>query len=470
MYPVIFALALAIGCTRPPDDAVPPPTPEPTPTSEPPFGTDDVLAFRTIAASVDDDIGSVVTVSWEQNRAAAVHLEFSFDDAVWVRSPTRELESGTHQDLLLGVPYDDEVTWRLVGDDGITTFASPDAVIATDPLPAALLAGDLVTADPAGYDAAGAPYFLIGLAEADKFADPWYSLIVDRAGRVVWALRSPAQRVALHGRVARDGRSLLLDRNSYWPLFDSGERSTIDRVLLDGSIVHTYEVPGLHHPFVDLPDGSIAWGATTGGYLNEYLKVIDDAGTVETLFDCEAWLAEIGETDAFCMSNTLTYHEPTNKFLFSQFSTDTIIQIDRSTGTAERWFGHVTGSWAFDPPESAFWWQHGGVITETGTLLTSSDLTEEGVETVVREYAIDEATQTLREIWNFGVGDGVYGRQLGEAVRLPNGNTLHNYGELALLREATPDKDVVWEIAWDSYAIGRSMPIVDLYALAPVPE
>ena len=66
-----------------------------------------------------------------------------------------------------------------------------------------------------------------------------------------------------------------------------------------------------------------------------------------------------------------------------------------------------------------------------------------------------------------GHGPEAFGNKCFAAVRLPNGNTLHHYGELARLREATPDKVVVWDIEWDSYAIGRSMPVADLYALAP---
>jgi hypothetical protein len=87
---------------------------------------------------------------------------------------------------------------------------------------------------------------------------------------------------------------------------------------------------------------------------------------------------------------------------------------------------------------------------------------------VVREYAVDEATQTLQEVWSFGTGQGVYGDTLGEAWRLPAGNTLHNYGSEPRVREITPDGVVVWDIVWPDYPhIGRSTPLdlSQLYAL-----
>jgi hypothetical protein len=53
-----------------------------------------------------------------------------------------------------------------------------------------------------------------------------------------------------------------------------------------------------------------------------------------------------------------------------------------------------------------------------------------------------------------------------KAYFLPNGNLIHNTGGLARVREYTPDGEVVWDVEWVySDAIGRSMPIVDLYAL-----
>jgi hypothetical protein len=228
-------------------------------------------------------------------------------------------------------------------------------------------------------------------------------------------------------------------------------------------VLHTYLTPGMHHPFTDLPDGSIAYGAETSD--GEHIAIVHDDGTTEDIFDCDSWAVNHGAFNG-CASNTLTYNEKTNKFLFSHYSIGTIIEVDRTSGAVDRWWGEANTPWVFDPPDAQFTWQHGGNLTEAGTLLTST-LTYVGPsEIVAREYEIDDATETLHQIHAWGIGDGLFGDVMGEAYYLPNGDLLHNTGGLARLREfAADDATVVWDVEWANDAVGRSMPIVDLYAL-----
>ncbi|MBA2321566.1 MAG: hypothetical protein H0V89_10460, partial [Deltaproteobacteria bacterium] len=162
---MILAIALAIGCSSAEGEASPDGTPGP-PEVVPPAATSGTgaSAVADVTATLGE-IGSVIVVRWTQGAQADVHLEYAFDEGVWLRSPTRSLGAGTWEDLLLGVPFDEEVTWRLVVDDGVTPFTSPDATIATEPLPAAHLAGQVTLSDPARYDAVGAPWLLVGLSE-----------------------------------------------------------------------------------------------------------------------------------------------------------------------------------------------------------------------------------------------------------------------------------------------------------------
>ncbi len=51
---------------------------------------------------------------------------------------------------------------------------------------------------------------------------------------------------------------------------------------------------------------------------------------------------------------------------------------------------------------------------------------------------------------------------------LGNGNTLHNCGSGARVREITPAGEVVWDLTFSSGTyLGRTTPIDDLYAFAP---
>ena len=132
------------------------------------------------------------------------------------------------------------------------------------------------------------------------------------------------------------------------------------------------------------------------------------------------------------------------------------------------YWGQLGGAWEFAEGSGAFWKQHYPRRTPEGNLLISTWVDSDNQEMVAREYEIDEENQVLREVWSCGQGSGTEAGAAGEAHRLPGGNTLHNYGSTARLREATPDGTVVWDVAWDRATfIGRSEVIADLYALWP---
>jgi len=96
----------------------------------------------------------------------------------------------------------------------------------------------------------------------------------------------------------------------------------------------------------------------------------------------------------------------------------------------------VQDGYAFDPEESQFEFQHGISYTDTGTLLVS---TEDGggfgagSVTMVREYAIGHDTQTLSEVWSYGLKENEDAGLNGSARRLP-GNTLHAAGPVRRIR------------------------------------
>jgi hypothetical protein len=422
----------------------------------------------SLSAKVSDDVGSIIVVKWNQAESADTHLEFSFESGSWLSSRTRTRDAGVQQDLILGVPYERTVTWRLVVQGGKSAYTSPDATIKTDDLPSGLPENkvDEDAWDPTLQEPT-APYWFVGIAPGGYPTATWWTMIVDRQGRVVWAMEPVEERTSMHAHVARDGKTLFLDRSSFWTTFDRGADSTIDQVTIDGDVVHTFETPGLHHPFDDMPDGSIAYGAAQADG-SEKLEIVTPDDDTEEVWDCGDWRASIGSGGG-CNSNTLRYDEASNKFLFSFYNFNSIVEIDRDSGDVERWWGHETGSYAFDPDDSAFWWQHGGYITSAGTLMTSTNETSGGKATIVREYEIDDKTQTLHEIWSFGEDEGIYGGVMGEATRLPNGNTERNCGGTSRMQEVTPDGTVVWDIEWEngSADIGRSTYITDLYDLAP---
>lgn len=434
----------------------------------------ELVAVSDVNAALHETIESIVVVDWTQDVPGETRIEFSADDETWLQSPTAHRVTGSHQELLLGIPYDGEALYRFVVEP-VDGFVDPDDspvisetfTITTGPQPQGVPTLEVLAIDAAALD----PDVRYVLGSIDELSDlgvevGTWSFIFDRNGRIVWAWETPAMRATIHARVARTGTEFLLDYASFYAIFDGGEASQIARLKIDGTEVGLYDTPGLHHPFTDTPDGSLIWGAHNGGW--NTLRRMGPDGDTEDIWSCAAFYEEIKHEDHNCSSNTVTWDDASGHVLFSLYSADSVVEVDPESGESLRWFGHIPEAWAFDPEHSAFWWQHGVHYTADGTMLVSAREARYGQETVVREYELDEETETLVQVWTFGDGEGIYGPEMGEAHRLGNGNTLHNYGSGARVREITPEGAVVWDLTFSSGTyLGRTTPIGDLYAFAP---
>lgn len=422
-------------------------------------------AFGDVEAVIHHEFGSIVAVSWEQKVPAVGWVEFSFDTGVWLSSRKRQRNAGHADDLLLGIPYDTPVHLRLVMNTGSGQVTSETLDITTEPLPVNdWLGWEILNAQQSRFDAT-VPYFLLSIAKEGGASG---AAIIDRQARFVWIRENEASRTTMQAQPSFDGVDLLIDQGSFWSLFDGGARSKIIRIKIDGTMLDTYDTIGLHHPFTQSPDGSIIWAAVDGK--NETVESLSPSGEQKTIFSCDQISGSL-DGDNQCASNTIRWHEPTNTFLYSLYSHETILEIDPENSSVLRIFGHQDNAYAFVPTSAGIWWQHGGHYTQEGTLMTSSYVDDGDDELVVREYEVDDDAKVLRLIWSFGEGKGVHSEYMGEAHRLPGGNVLHNYGSPPRLREVTPEGEVVWDVAMkhtNSYwEVGRSAPLADLYAFAP---
>jgi hypothetical protein len=458
--------------STPPDDTSTPPDD----TSTPPDDSATIpgeFALTNLTATVNEPIGSIIEVGWEQNAASVGYVAYRFEPALptddWMASPTKSFAAGAHTELLLGIPYGSTVTWRLVadpkGDDAEHTSA--DQTIDNDPLPDGCPEPTVLVSEPTGMD----PSFryLLGSINEGPYAteaQTFWAFILDRHARVVWATKPPSGRMFMQIQPSYDGDEILLDYNSFWTIFDSGAASQIARTKIDGSVVGLIDVPGLHHGFTETADHSILWSAYRNHPHDDWLLEKDASGDQRTIWKCADFHEAIGVEEA-CGSNNVYWDPKSDTVYFSFFQSDTVVHLDRESGDTIRWFGRLPGAYEFDPPESQFWLQHAAHLNPDGTFMVSSHTTESAYENVARVYTIDEANERLVLEQTFGEGDGVYGQYIGEAWRLPSGNFLQNYGTNGRLREGTPDGAIVWDLQWDGNWIGRTVALSDLYAFAP---
>jgi hypothetical protein len=429
------------------------------------------VAFSELSWRLHESMGSLVVVSWEQDAASDVHVEYSVDPGEWLSSPVARSAAGPNERILVGIPFDHVAEWRVV-DAGGNTVDGP--TITTGPLPQGMPVPTVTVSDPSRW-LPDSPYLLTSINERTGgwTGGTYWTFFLDRAGRVVWARRAPSSHWTLYATVARSGDHFLWDEATYWSDFGNGEEGKIHRTWLDEE-KEVIDAPGLHHAWVELPDGTLVWGSKAHGGIEALVEKAPGAVDETVLWTCrEDWP---GAPDRWgqCESNGIFWVESTDSFLYSYYTNNSIVEVDHATGESLWWAGDVPGGYAFDPVESEFAWQHGITYTDTGTLLVSSEW-DGGVgaptHTWLLEYEVDPVNETLSLVW--ASDSGVKADTNGHAWRLGNGNTLHIVGSASVLREVdTAADEDVWRVEFPACndpsscrLLGGGEFVSDLYAL-----
>jgi len=425
-----------------------------------------VDGFGNLSAELHDDHESVVMASWEQDESGTVHIEYSFENDEWHSTPSYATTAGPHTVPLLGIPYEMDVQWRLVVESA-DTF-KPQSIdgeaLTTEDYPS-LPVPELVNANTdASQWLESGKYLLTSINEDDGgwTGGTYWTVIYDRQGRLVWGQKTPQSHWTLFAQVAVSGDHILWDEATYWADWDGGAGSTVHRAYLDSEL-DEISTPGLHHAFVQLPDETLVWGSQNHGGGEALVEQAMGSTDEQVLWTCnEDW-----PNSGNCESNGLFYVEETNSFLYSFYTNNSMVEVSRDTGESMWWAGDVRNGYEFDPANSEFEWQHGISYTDAGTLLVSTEaINNSGYTTMVREYTVDHDNETLTEVWSFD--PDIYASTNGDAWRLDNGNTLHNYGSSSVLNEVTAEGELVWEVQWPGdRLLRRSVFIDDLYAFAP---
>jgi hypothetical protein len=458
MKPWFVLPPLLLGCpvSDEPDDTAPEGDVDPDTDAD----TDTELMVSELSWRLHDEYASLVWVSWTQSAPAEVWVEYGFEGGGWQRSPPVQAVAGSHEQLLLGIPYDERAGWRVVASGAEVVSGE---TITTGPLPEGLPVPELLVDES---EAQLEREYL--LASMNQSSGGWtggdyWTFIINRRGRPVWANPTPRRHWTLFAQVALEGDHILWDEATYWSDYDGGAGSLVHRCYLTGAF-EELATPGLHHAFVQLPDGVLAWGSQHHG--GGEALVEKQAGQVDesVIWTCsEDW-----PSAGHCESNGLFYSADRDSYLYSFYTNNSVVEVSRSSGESLWWAGDVSGGYAFDPPQSQFSWQHGISYTDEGTLLVSSHARgEDGSSTTkVIEYEVDHEAALLSEVWSYD--PHAYASTNGDAWRLDNGNTLHLLGSASEILEVTPEAEVVWHLDYGAtQLLGRGELIEDLYALVP---
>jgi hypothetical protein len=445
-------------------------------------------AFATdVRVDVHPDVNTLLVVTWSQAVAAdEAWLEFTFEDGEVMRSRGAAGSLGEHRDVVLGVPGETDVTVRIMSRRDGVDYRSRDYSGRTSAVPAGpngMPVPTIVSYDPA---LASPDRWLFGSVEAStggRFAGYYLSTfwlyIMDRRGRVVWYHADPGSNAtSSFQRIARDGEYLWIEKRCYSCAprnAPGGYAESVVKMTLDRAYFEEIPVPGLSDSIDVTDDGSLLYDA------NDELREMRRDGTVRRLWSCRRQFGLAFD----CYSNTVNWSSRDDTVLLSFPYEGTVAQIDRQSGEMIAQFGNAPGSCEFAPPLSTpptawrFGFQHFPNITPAGTLLLSSHMPgfDQNSSPVANQHAflefeIDRNGQQLVETWRYTEGPE-WPHAKGMAIRLPNGNTLGNYGTGGAIRELTADRQTAFHVKFDTpegddfynRMVGHNVLIDDLYAL-----
>jgi hypothetical protein len=390
-----------------------------------------VGAVCTLSASVSlagkvPTVG-VLSVTTGVFEAEQAYVQFGKTADYGLEAPLL-LSDGTGRALLLGMPADTEVHYRVLAFHKGEVCASPDATYHTG-----LLSADApASVSPSRADDKDAAAGFLLAEKGD------YAYIVNHDGEVVWAYRFP--KGVIRALLSWDGKYLFARDEGPFAAETGGN---IYRVGMDGEGELRLEVPGGHHHDMTVTPRGIVYIAKNRDGVSDALPIEEtcdklyaadiDGKNARVFADLDAVFGKFRETPGSlskekCHVNAVRYYHDTDSLSVSDRDKDAIGFISAagevlgSVGTAPEQMtpNHALASGA-DGNNTAIWRvQHGHDHYAADKLVLFSNGSLPKGHSQLLHYTLEGATATLD--WQYAdFGNSLV---LGDAQRLFNGNVL----------------------------------------------
>jgi len=368
----------------------------------------------------------IVTFAVDVAPLAAARVDFGLDTNYGFTAPVDLTEPG-YRTLLLGMKPLHSYHFRIVVSDGGATYSSPDYVIDTGPPTDLVPYRGFTIFDEA---ARTRGFMVMSYWSGDGRRVPF---IVDADGEIVWWHASSVDGIA-RAAMSADGRSMWLIGA---PLVRLGMDTLSEQVYEGTKGSHDITaVSGATMAYVEYPEGHCA-----------RVVEIDPSGTTRLIFDSETVL-----TLPTCHGNAIRYSAREDLYTFSDRRTDVFV-LGRGGDVKWRLSDLV-------PRGNRAWGggQHGHHLLPD-SLLIFANWGVNNMASAAIEY--DFAGQELRRFTS-----GAFSNVMGDAQRLPGGNTLLTFSDDSLIQEFDPRGDVVLEVDGGGSLFGYTSWRPSLYALA----
>jgi hypothetical protein len=380
----------------------------------------------------------IASFSTDMAGAERAIIQFGKTTTYTLEAPVNWADA-THKTLLLGMPANTDVHYRVVVIAGDSACIQADAMYKTGAAPSGAPANK--TPQKGTSTVAPAPGFII--AEDSSFA-----YIIDNQGAIVWAYKFPVS--LTRALMSWDGNFMFA--RDVGP-FDSGSGGSIYRVAMDGSGEMKLTLSGgSHHDLTVIPSGIAYPAKAAAGGCDSIYTAGPDGSNSKALVDLDVVFGKfaVGAGSAAsekCHVNAIRYYKDTDSFSVSDREKDAIAFISSKgvvlgsigatpTGTTPN---HAKAEGADSKSTSTWRVQHGHDLYEPNKLVLWSNGVFQGGTSKVLHYTIDGATAKLD--WQYtGAGNSP---TFSDAQHLPNGNFLVTNSQSGAVHEIDPTQKLV---------------------------
>jgi len=413
-----------------------------------------------VTATVSDKVSSIVKLTWTNPEELQSYVRFGTKDHLDHQSPTSAAQSDASV-LLLGMPPSTEVFYEVVNAADETVMASGS--VSNGSLPGAFSDFDVVDHGGPGWD---------GYLVTSMMGSTMAPIIIDSAGNYVWWFEEPGDWVVSGARLSRDHQWVIYTNQPKSTVVDTGE---LVKVSIDGETVERWTLPGVHHDFVELPDGTITVFSQDTRTLDgqdavgdRLLNIDADGNSTEVwnIFDDwpEADWSTSRETDTVNWShgNAIDYDDASAAYRMSFRNFSAIIEVDAASRQTQWVLGGELSDYAItNDDQEQFRQEHQFEVLNTGVLVFDDGEAHRGWSRAV-EYTFNGSDADLT--WEYIPDPLVQSLVLGDVHRLDNGNTMVMFTTAGQLDVVDANAKLLWRLNGGlGVALGYCDPVSTLY-------
>jgi hypothetical protein len=409
-------------------------------------------------SSLSTTIPTVGIVTWTTDLPgmSSAQIQFGLADGSgpMMVAPV-DLTQPAYRTLLLGMKASRAYSFQIVANASSGACTSQSFTLTTGPVSTDLPALTMQVTNAAAHDRG-----FIVTSSASSGLLPNIAYILDADGDPVWWAPAPASPSRAH---------MSWNGDAMWIVALNVENAggEMRQISMDGSMAQN-NIAGLasaHHDFTPIPGDGIAamlWNTSATNAPNSLVERSSD-GTMTTIVSD---FSSLYNSPTF-HPNAIHYYPSDDTYTISDRDPNLFVKITRA-GALIWQFG---GTNPKDPSKfftvAGGTWQinHGHQLLDDGHFLFFNN-GPPGGPSIAREYQLDTTTWTASSVWTYQVS-GVTSTVLGDAQRLPNGNTLVTFSTSGQIQEVDPAGNVVMTVKPSSSSFGYADFRESLYGQPP---